>query len=187
MKTIFFMISFFLVSNVEARDLVFEEFDQEKLADLVNRLPETVKTKQVARIVDPTEGILVRSIFPKQNLGFRAVCESRFYHHSPYPSYSSCTMSVDEHHPLVLKKYDEYKIAFNDPAVVAALFGHISFGRPNKDFRSFGKEEGTSFAGKNTWVFHYRFDCSSAACNVYFSDIIGKGLGETRDNRLIFR
>ena len=170
---IYLFVGIFSLS-AHAYDLKLKQFDQEKLADLIGKLPLTVRTRVITDIYGPVEGISVKSEFPKEDVGFKAVCESKYFNNSPYASSSVCTMTVDEQHPNVDTKYDEFKLLMADATTAAALFEHISYGRPEKDFRSFGKDKGLTFDGKTTYIFHYRFKCSAESCVMNFSKIIGR-------------
>lgn len=174
MKNMIYLLAGLFVINAHAYDLKLEQFDQEKLADLIGRLPLTVRTRVITNLSEPVAGISVKSEFPKEDVGFKAVCESKYYNNSPYASSSVCTMTVDERHPNVDTKYDEYQLSMKDQTTAEALFKHISYGKPEKDFRSFGKDKGLNYDGKNSFVFHYRFKCSTDACVMNFSQIIGR-------------
>ena len=174
MKNMIYLLVGFFVITAHAYDLKLEQFDQEKLADLMGRLPLTVRTRVITQIEGPVAGLSVKSEFPKADVGFKAVCESKYYNNSPYASSSVCTMTVDEQHPNLDTKYDEYLLKLEDAATAAALFKHISYGKPEKDFRSFGKDKGLTFEGKTAFIFHYRFKCREESCVLNFSQIIGR-------------
>ena len=163
------------LSQAFASNVQMEQFDQEKLADLLGRLPLTVRDRVITDITEPTTGVLVTSDFPKNlEAGFKAHCESKYFNNSPYPSSSVCTMEIDEHHHLMDTKYDENRLVVEDEEIAKALFDNISYGLPEKDFRSFGKDHGTSFEGKYTYIFHYRMKCSEKSCVMNFSKIFGR-------------
>lgn len=161
------LLPFFFLASAEAARLEINEFDQEKLALLMNRLPSTVLDRKVST----RDGVRsIRNIFPKTEGAFRIECESSFHDGSPVPSNPACAVTFDIHHPELLKNYDEWRIEEKDSAVAPVLFEAISPRGESRFFRSGYHDEGTDFSGRRTTIFHYLIQCTKTACLYRFSE-----------------
>lgn len=155
-----------------AYELKLTQFDQEKLAELVERLPTSVRFRNVESLSDPAKGRRVLSEFPIEEQGFRFICVSNYFNHSPHASSASCKVIIDEHHPGVDMNYDEFKVSLKDVLISQALFQHISYGKPHKEFRSEGRDSGISYEGKEELIFRYYFKCRPELCVLRFSNVL---------------
>ncbi|HXH31387.1 MAG TPA: hypothetical protein VNJ01_11285 [Bacteriovoracaceae bacterium] len=147
-----------------AVELKLEEFDQFKLGELLGNLPVAVRKKVVTKFTAPSKGFEVRSEFPKAPGPFKMICNSSYFGGALYPSYSKCQVTVNENHPETTQQYDEYKIVIQDPTISSALYEAIPYNAEEKEFNSHGKDEGTTFDGLTSNVFHYRFVCRPLEC-----------------------
>ncbi len=152
--------------------LKLEQFDQFKLGELVGNLPTTVREKTVSSLGGPGNGFVIRSVFPKHKAPFEMACKSSYYNGSPYPSYTSCDVTVDLNDPALDSKYDQHRFVFTDPTVVTALREAIPYGRVKKQFNSFERNRGTTYEGRYTNIFHYIFTCQRTACVLKLSSKI---------------
>jgi hypothetical protein len=172
MKVLVLGALLFLSLPSRAFVIELETFDQQKLADLVRRLPFELKHTSSTDLSLPTRGVNEKSKFPRtKEKGFQTTCESQTFGDSPVPSSATCTLIIDEDSEFVSTKNDEFRVQLDDEDLASALFDHISYGRPEKDFRSFGKRVGRSFNGKKTFIFDYRFSCSRTSCELFFSKL----------------
>jgi hypothetical protein len=158
-------------ANTYVLDL--SQFDQEKLAEFVERLPPELRNRSVQELTYPMKGSRVISEFPIEDRGFKFLCESHYYHRSRYASSASCKVSIDITHPDVGLGNDEYQIYLDDPSISGAMFKAISYGRPAKEFRSEQREEGIGFDGRRKSVFRYFFRCFPDNCTLKFSSVSG--------------
>jgi hypothetical protein len=162
-----------LSANAQSYVLNLSQFDQEKLASLVERLPESSRNIEVTDLSHPRIGIGVTSHFPIDDQGFKFQCVSNYFNLSPVASSAFCHVSLDIYHPNVTLGYDEYQIELKDGHVSRALYDAISYGRPFKEFRSEQREEGIGFDGKKKSIFRYLFKCLPESCILRISAIGG--------------
>lgn len=166
------LISILLFSGTTfAFERKMETFDQLKLAELVNRLPVTARLRKTRKARNPTEGLKVKSTFPKRASAFQINCESVYYNASKIPSSSTCQLTVDPTHPQLESSYDEYRIQIKDKVSVTALNNAISYGRPKKEFRSWDRAFGTNFEGFRGNLFYYYLVCSTELCTLKISKL----------------
>lgn len=166
------LLVFFLVlisTLINAAEVPLRIWDQEKLAQLVLRLPDQVKRVAIEPLISPLEGQRIFTEFPKGEQGFKFLCESDFYSDSAYPSRSACELSLDESHPDYDANYDEARVELKDIELSKALFESISYGRPNKEFRSGRRRWGTNYNGRSAYILDYYFTCSLESCLMRFS------------------
>jgi hypothetical protein len=177
MKTIIiFILSIFTSSVIHAETIELNYDDQLRLADLVIKLPSTVRRSMNESISTPKNGTRITSIFPKRSAAWLVVCAHDYFNGSEYPSYVQCELTVDEHHPDLQVNYDQYQIMIANKQMTTALYNAISYGDPEKEFRSFGKRYGTNFEGKSANIFRYYFNCSVASCRILLSKLKKDGL-----------
>lgn len=167
----FIILSIISSSLAYGAEVLLSTPDQERLAELIARFPLKVRTIKRSPLNNPLPGIKIVSEFPKYRKGVTFICESDYYNGSSYPSSSRCEVKLYEDHSNVDVNYDEYLVSITDPLITQALFNHISYGRPDKEFRSEGRDNGVDFYGKFGWVLHYYFKCSSLTCDLRFSRI----------------
>ncbi len=169
MKNMFLTFIVFMSASAIAETFKIEDYDQQKLAALMTKIPKEAKVLKVTEITEPMAGRVERVIFPRWVGALKIICESTFYDEFEIAAKWACTMEVNSHHDDVEAKYDEFKILLKNPKTTKALFESISFGRPEKDFRSFKKDPGMTFEGKITNIFHYFFKCSESLCDLRVS------------------
>ncbi len=165
MKTKLLALSALLASTPAlAFELKLEVFDQFKLGELLGNLPTTVRSKVTTKLTTPVKGFEVRSVFPKRPGAFSIKCASSYFNGALYPSYTNCTVSISENSPEAPQQNDEFKITLRDAEVVRALYDAIPYSLEGKKFYSHGKEEGTTFDGSYSNVFHFKLTCQPAEC-----------------------
>lgn len=156
-----------LTGWAQASVLEINAFDQEKLAQLLNRLPQGV----LHRTVTDAPGVrTITNVFPRAPGPFQISCESPFYDGSPYPSTPVCEVAFDDNDRAIEKKYDEWRIQETDPEVIQALFAAIAPRGETRYYRSGYSDEGTNFEGRRTNIFHYLVSCTSSSCVYHFSE-----------------
>ena len=152
-------------SHAWSARLVLEEFDQLKLAGLLEDLPAEFRDK----IYEPR---IITTLFPKNGASsaFLITCRSEYYNESEYPSASRCEVKIDANHADMEKRHDEFRGTFKGHDWIAPLYGVIPYGKPRKEVYSFGRDNGIKFNGKKGRVFHYHFSCSTRDCVFDFSE-----------------
>lgn len=170
-RALFLTLTLLSSSAFSAR-IQLNNFDQLKLARFVESLPANIKDSKTLKAKLPENGKVIVTRFPQKSVsssGFFINCESSFYNQSPYATASTCELEVDLAHPEVKKSNDELRLNILQKDLVQGLYDSISYGKPRKEIRSYGKEWGTNFAGDWTYVFHYYLSCSTVDCQMTFS------------------
>jgi hypothetical protein len=153
---------FFLALSAQAGVMKLERFDQLKLAEFLQRLPETGLSRSSEELSGALEGKLVRNELVLEGLSLR--CEARYYKGFSAASWASCEVEVQGP-----RRNQEYRIEVRDAELVAALRSAIPYGQNLKEFRSAGKLKGTTFEGTQAWIFDYYFACGANSCALKFS------------------
>lgn len=165
------LISLLVLSSAHAADLVFTDYDQDKLANFLLKLPSTVVSKDQDSM---TNGKRVKIVFPRSSDVFRIECISEFYGSSTIPSDSTCSGTMDENHPSVEKNYDEIRFPENREQIASALHAIMPHGAEARTFRAGEFDEGTDFSGRRTLIFDFLFECSVKNCRFRFAERILK-------------
>lgn len=167
--TIFAMASF---SNVYARPLILGDFDQEKLGELLDKLPPSVSIRSVSKLRNffRVTGTVVSLQFPKKPSPYRMSCDRTFIADSPYPSSTKCYVNVNPLHASAIRQNDVVRFIVDNPNEVDALYEAIPYGMPVKKLYSYGRDQGITFGGTEGTVFHYQFLCSEKDCKLNFSE-----------------
>lgn len=164
-------LSFLLNQMAFASQVELEEFDQLKLAELLVKISPSLKVVKTTPLITPQAGTLVETRFPKaSDVPFSIKCQSSYFNHSPFASFAKCSLTVDVNHQETQKSYDELKITLKDKDTASSFFENIPHGKPRRDFRSHGKEWGTTSEGKGGFIFHYFFSCSTLECSLKLSN-----------------
>jgi hypothetical protein len=164
MKKLFLVFLALYPSLVFSYELELSQYDQEKLAELVERLPAHIRKRDVIELSVPLAGKKILSEFPTGNLGFKILCESNYFNNASYASSAFCRVHIDDLHPEIEMGYEEFKIMIYDSSISYALFQAISYGRPAKEFRSEKRKQGISFDGELKTIFGYYFKCFPDKC-----------------------
>lgn len=164
-RLVLLMFAFSSISYAGTFNL--EVFDQEKLADLLDRLSH--HTKRVQRISSGNSTIEIRrTTFPVNESPLEMICDRKYFNRSEYASITSCTVALDIDDSKVSHRFDEYELQMEEDEAFS-LFESISYGRPKKVLRSYGNDSGVSFEGIQTRIFHYQLTCSPEECLWKFS------------------
>lgn len=165
-----FLLLIVLVSNSANSDtLLLGEFDQAKLGEMLNRLPDAVKSKTVHKRFWFSRDYTIKTIFPVSPNVFGINCESNYFNNSPYPSFTRCTVTIKADDPSVIHQNDVLQISLEKSEESLALYETIPYGLSLKKFYSYGRDEGVSFEGIPGNIFHYQFLCSENECKLNFS------------------
>jgi hypothetical protein len=143
-------------------------FDQQKLAVLLLDLPTSIRDTEETPLTSPAPGRRIQTSFP-QSGPLKIVCVSKFYTSSPFPSASTCKVHVDMSNPNVVKKNDEVRVKVNQDRNVSGLYTSIPYGKPEKDFRGWERDQGIDFEGYKSPIFHFSITCTKAQCLFRFS------------------
>lgn len=165
------LASLLLLSSAHAADLVFTDYDQDKLANFLLKLPTTVVSKEQDSM---TNGKRVKIVFPRKSDIFKIECISEFYGSSSIPSDSICIGTLDENHPSVEKNYDEIRFPETNDQIASALHAVMPHGKETRTFRAGEFEQGTDFSGRRTLIFDFLFECSVKDCRFRFAERILK-------------
>lgn len=149
-------------------EITLGNIDQKKLAELLGRLPLSVRSRLMDKRPFKNE-LIVRSQFPVIESPFEIKCETTYHNNSRFLTAAKCSLKVDQDHPDVETNFDEYKIRISDREIVEALFESISYQNDYKELRSYGKSMGKNFEGKETYIFNYFFKCSQEECTLKVS------------------
>jgi hypothetical protein len=168
MKHVLWFLVFILSGSAGARVLELGAFDQEKLAELLRRLPEAA-TEKTTTPFGPD--LVSKLVFPKDRGPFRLECDSVFVSGSPVPSEVACVVELFDGHPKLTVKNDVTRIVVEDPGPVRALARAIPFGLERKKFYSYGRRPGIGTTGKRATIFDYQFICGGESCRINFSNL----------------
>lgn len=170
MKTLLFAL--LLSTGAEAAQLVFTDYDQDKLAHFLMRLPKTAVDSGEESLAG---GRRVKTVFPRNSEALRIECISDFYGSSRIPSDSTCSGTLDENHASVEKGYDELRLLESRETIASALHPIMPHGTAEKrNFRAGEFDEGTDFSGRRTLIFDFFFECSVKSCQYRFAERILK-------------
>lgn len=161
-----------LPAIASAESLKLARFDQLKLAELVARLPSSVRAITQEEVSHPAPGRRITSRLPiaEESSSFQIICHSTYFHDSPYASEADCSFEVNLSHKDLQSSYDELLVKIKNSALNEALYAGIPHGVPRREFRSFGKDKGTTFEGTSGQIFHYYLSCSEAQCILKVSE-----------------
>lgn len=182
MKSALILFSLFMALPIYALEIPLISWDQGKLAELLFKIPSEFKNESSVILESYPPGQRIRTVFPREEFVFRAECSSDFFLNSPYPSESTCKLFLNESDPRVKFKNEEYLVVLDDPSLAKALYDSISYGRPNKEFRSSAKKWGVNHDGANSYIFDYYFKCTEQACELRFANV-DKEIGTARTRR----
>lgn len=163
-----FLMFLMLIPAAHSAELKFDNMDQLKLAEMIKLLPEEIRNSEIIPVGDSSNGIKVISQIGEDE-AWSIRCEGLYYHPSPYASRASCQVEIDEHHFRVKRSYDEVKISLTDMLLIESLYKVIPGGPGRREFRSWGRENGTTFSGKSGQIFHYFLSCSPESCDLKLS------------------
>lgn len=170
MKILCLLPLFFSLAHADT--LRLDRYDQLKLAELLARLPETVKMENSEKD-DSIPGLQKKYLsFPNAEADFRIFCESHYYNDSPYTSFAECLFEIDPNGRSIDHSYDEYRIQLKGE-LAKGLLKAIPHGQPRREIRSWQRDSGTNFKGQRSEIFRYYFSCGEADCEIYVSE---KGL-----------
>ena len=169
MKILFLFVCVLSSVSAFAESFKLKDWDQLKLGELLSRIPAEAKVLKVTPVTEPALGRKERIIFPRWVGALKIICENITYGNSQVISASTCTFSIDSHHPDVSVNYDQYKILLKNPTTVQALMVSIHGGPESKEYRSGYMDDGINFEGRATNIFHYLFKCKTTECELRVS------------------
>jgi hypothetical protein len=175
MKKIIFGMTFMLFNSFEAHaahQLKLSTFDQAKLGELLNRLPDHLVRRTYHNVRhNPSLRIQTLTLINEKD-SYQMSCERIFYPKAVYPSQTTCAVRINLDNPATVKRHDVLRITERDPTLVSALKEAIPYGSPQKKFYSYQRDEGITFTGGKGTVFHYQFICAQSLCWLKFSRLI---------------
>jgi hypothetical protein len=158
-----YIIALLITSSAFAANLEITEYDQEKLAYFLQKLPSHIVEKS-------DDGREVRVVFPKDSDVVRMECVSEYFEPARVPSSSTCSIEIDINHQLIEKNYDEVRVPEMNKHEAKELYSIMTYGKEKKSFRSGEFEPGTDFNGRKTNIFSFLFECTEAGCLYRFSE-----------------
>lgn len=167
MKTLFLLSSLIFSSAVSAATVTLDPFDQQKLANLIHKLPQCVKERTDTEIDKPAAGLRVNNVFKSGPL--KIDCNSLYYGLSPHATRATCKVHLNTNSSAVLQKNAETQVTIKDPEVVKAFYQAIPYGKPEKTIYGWERDHGLNIDGYKAPIFHFMIGCTKKLCRFKFS------------------
>lgn len=169
MKKILFSVTVFLLAlPAWTHTLKLKEFDQYKLAEFLDRLPDTVATRTVTKRSSFSRNYSVHHSFPKKSNAFLMECESFFVEDSEVPLDVDCVVTINKKSKKAIIKHHVLRVNLRK-SEAKAVYDAIPYGRPVKKLYSYGRGPGITYTGVKNVVHHYQFLCTETLCRMNFS------------------